>query len=111
SATNLISLYSSPGYFCAMDWLAGRTEPWDVHSPTLEGEDDVAYTLRVMPEDGLFLLIWTCPRARLDAVRFREELDRFVAICRFWGSVLSPTPEEREEPVESGALPALLQRW
>lgn len=95
SDASRLVFYASPGYLHCT-WLAGLNEPWTAHSDSVDGESDVGYTVSVDPESGLVLLMWACPRAQVDNVRFREELERFVLVCRYWGSLLCAAPGEPE---------------
>jgi hypothetical protein len=98
---SVVHFYSAPGYFPA-------GSPPDDPMPeeaqgTLAGA--VSHGYRHV-DTGLFMLLRTVPRERLDDVSFRDELDRHVARCRAWAAVLAPTPP-LEEPIHQPPRPAM----
>jgi hypothetical protein len=88
----VVHFYSSPGYLPHDGEL--ETLPDAGAGPAMAGVVDRLYSHR---EDGMILQLRTFPRAKLDKVSFREEMDRFVADCRACARQLSPTPFEEAD--------------
>jgi hypothetical protein len=87
-----ISFFAGVGYLDGADWLIGRQDVWSCAARDNPDDPDATRVLHVEPASGLIIAVHAIPRAHLHSVRFREELERFVSVCRSWKSLLPIHP-------------------
>jgi hypothetical protein len=93
--TGRVSLFAELGYLDRADWLAGQSQCWSCEVRDHPGDADACRTLCVDPVTRKVMMVHSIQRARLDNVRFREELERFVSACRFWRPLLPAEPADQ----------------
>jgi hypothetical protein len=87
-SSNSVSFFAGVGYLDGADWLIGRADVWSCATRDNPDDPDASRVMYVDPATGLVIAVHSIPRAHLHSVRFHEELERFVSVCRFWKSLL-----------------------